>query len=279
MITLSSRVPQDEVYIPSSTREIGTLTLAASSTADLAIFPLCHLLRLFTSITKLSVSNNRCTWDPSIADSSFVVALRSAPRIAGLLLNAEWVEETCNGYLGVLHLYHHSSPRWTLRDLWIGLPRMCSTDDSNDIIHHCQESLEELVVSPCATTWTLLSPSQTVASLPIERWRWPDLCKCRSLRSLVFQFPTLSWSKKIRDELPSDPLIPVYDYTLAAIVEMVLSAPTEVATIGISFLHGSDYDDEVAPSHSWPAGVVSTMRCAGLPARMCTAASQRTTCP
>ena len=165
MITLSSRVPQDEVYIPSSTREIGTLTLAASSTADLAFFPLCHLLRLFTTITKLSVSNNRHTCDPSIADSSFVVALRSAPRIAGLLLNAERVEETCNGYLGVLHLYHHSSPRWTLRDLWIGLPRMCSTDDPNDIIHHCQESLEELVVSPCATTWTLLSPSQTVASL------------------------------------------------------------------------------------------------------------------
>ena len=82
----------------------------------------------------------------------------------------------------------------------------------------------------------------------IERWWWPDLCKCRSLRSLVFQFPTLSWSKEIRDELPSDPLIPVYDYTLAAIVEMVLSAPTEVATIGISFLHGSDYDDEVISS-------------------------------
>lgn len=164
-VTLSSHLPAGGFHIPSCCRRIRALTVVFGATADTTFRPLCHLLLLCSQVMSLHVQNLQYEWDPSFEDSPLFAALRSALRVEYLHVHSDHPAQSCSGYLGILELYRQAQPRWPLRKLELGLPRMTSEDSLNDILGGCAETLSSLAVFSSASITQDIRDTPTITTL------------------------------------------------------------------------------------------------------------------
>ncbi len=161
-VTLTSRIPAGGLYQPSPRRTLEFLKFWMVATADSTFYPILRFLSLFSQVDILDIDNLECTWNPDSAPISSLCLASPNPHalaVNELVLASACLDGRRNGYDGIVHLFHHTQPKWQLKKLMLACNGMQIEEVLGEFLPDCQESLTWLGIS----TPLCLSPNDTPA--------------------------------------------------------------------------------------------------------------------